>query len=341
MPPNVPPPEPPTGSPPVSERLVRRVLWILGSGLALAVGLIVFTPQLPPPPSSPAQPDQAFVDNARMVSPAYARSTAGAILNDPRAQIVVYTTPRAPDSDLRAWSVQAATDWKIGSAKEDMGIVLFVFRDARIAHAEVGYGLEGLLPDAKIRRLLETTLLPAFTRGDYEAGFDAWLRAVREELGGDAGLARAAVAAVTAPDVPFHRQILAAYPRLPRMLAAVWQRFREEGLGARLAIVVFAGVALGIAGLGVSFAVNTLWRLATLPRNWRNSPARSAPKLADGSIFKLAGDLKLFELAMGPAGFAICFILTGFVVLQAEDYFTRKGRFGGAGAGVTWPAALR
>ena len=310
-------------------------------GLALAVGLVVFTPQLPPPPPSPAQPDGAFVDNAHMVSPAYARSTAGALLNDPRAQFVVYTTLRLPENDLREWTVQAATDWKIGTAKEDTGIVLFVFRDARIARAEVGYGLEGLLPDVKIRRLLESTLVPAFARGAYEPGFDAWLRAVREELGGDAGLARAAVAAVTAPDVPFRLQILAAYPRLPRMLAAVWQRFREEGTVARLGILVFAGVTLGIAGLGVFFAVNTLWRLATLPRNWRNSRARSAPTVADGSIFKLAADVKVFELVMGPAGFALCFVMTGFVLVQAEDYFTRKGHFGGAGAAVTWPAAPR
>jgi hypothetical protein len=44
---------------------------------------------------------------------------------------------------------------------------------------------------------------------------------------------------------------------------------------------------------------------------------------------------------MGIAGFLLFFAMTVFILLQAEDFLTRKGRFGGGGAEIVWPAPVR
>ena len=319
-------------------RAARIVRW---SALAIAVTalLLIFTvPRRPPPSPSPAQPEQAVIDRVGLVSPAYARQTAGALLNDPRAEIIVYMDARPPNGDLAAWTVQAASDWKIGSAKEDTGLVLFVFPDVRIARVEVAYGLEGLLPDARIRRLLEVALIPHFARGDYEGGLDAFLKAVRDAMGGDAGLARAAEAAVKVPLPRWPEMVAAAFERVPRMVSATTRNYLEGDIGARIAILGFVCVALGIAALAVLLAANTVWHLATLSRNWHTSKARAAPFRNARTFTQFFGDIKLFEIVMGIAGFLLFFVMIVFILLQAEDLLTRKGRFGGGGAEMAWAA---
>jgi uncharacterized membrane protein YgcG len=310
-----------------------------GAFVAVVLALVFLVPRAPPPPPSPAQPGQAFVDRVGMVSPAYARAMAGALLNDPRAQFLVYIDARAPEGDLEAWTVKSASDWKIGTAKDDTGIVLFVFRDAHVARVEVGYGLEGLLPDARVRQLLEATLVPQFARGAYEKGFDTFLAELRKEMGGAAGQARAAEAEVKLPRESWRAMTVSAFSRAPRMVSATWRNYIEGDAGTRIGILVFAAVALGIVVVGVTLALNTVWRLATLPRNWRASPARRARTAA--SKVGLIEDLKIVEIVIGVFGFGLCFVMTAFILLQAEGFVTRKGSFGGGGVSVVLPTSAK
>jgi uncharacterized membrane protein YgcG len=328
------------------------------AAVAALLALVFVVPKRAPPPPSPAQPDQAFVDRAATVSPAYARSTAGSLLNDPRAQIVIFVDRALPADDLRAWTVQSATEWKIGADRADTGVVLFVFRDARLARVEIGYGLEGALPDARIEQVLERTLVPAFSHGDYEKGFDEFIAAVRDEMGGDSGWAQAYATALDARDLPWHRRIVPAYRRLPWVLHATWAWFRAEETEGRLAIVMFAGAAAAVFAAMVYFALNTLWRLATLPRNWRNSrswserlaaaDARRRPLAGAEAAFDAVGaaldtseNIKLLEIFAGAFGFALCFAISIALLLYAEDFATRQGHFGGGGADIVWPGAAR
>jgi len=318
----------------------RRVLVIRLAVAAFVVAIlaiIFLVPRQPPPPPSPAQPNQAFVDHAGMVSPAYAREMAGALLNDARAQFLVYIDARPPDGDFEAWTVQSASDWKIGTAKNDTGIVLFVFRDAHVARVEVGYGLEGLLPDARVRQLLEATLVPQFASGAYEQGIDTFIAALREEMGGAAGQARAAEAELREPSESWRSMVVSAFRRVPRMVSATWRNYIEGDAETRMVLLVFVSVGLGIFLLGVTLALNTAWRLATLSRNWRTSPARMAWTAA--KKVGLLEDLKIAEIVIGVVGFGICFAMTVFILLQAEGFMTRKGSFGGGGVSVVLPTS--
>jgi uncharacterized membrane protein YgcG len=190
------------------------------------------------------------------------------------------------------------------------------------------------LTDARVRRLLDTHLAPAFARGEYERGFDALIFAVRKELGGDDAdsiHARAAEARRRA-DVPWFSQVGTALARIPRVVVGTVNAFLEEGPATRIPILVVAGVILAIAAFGVAMAANTVWRLVTLPAKIRSRKASGTGVAVATSVF---------EIVMGVGGFLICLTLVMFVLLTAESFFTRKGSFSGAGAEIVWPAPPR
>lgn len=316
----------------VSPRTVSIVRWSL-IGFVVLVALLVFAvPRKAPPPPSPAQPNEAFVDRVGIVSPKFAREWAGGLLNDPRMEFVIYVDKRPPDGELSAWAIQTASDWKIGADKKDTGLVLFVFTEPRLARVDVGYGLEATLTDARVRRLLEDHLAPSFAKGDYERGFDAFIKSVRDEMGGDAAIARALVAAVQTPDEPLAAQVASALQRTPHAIAATVANYLEGNAGTRIAILVMASVVLAIAALGLFFVGNTAWRAMTFPARFREREAKGGGVALAASVF---------EVVMGVGGFALCFAMVVIVLLIAESYLTRKGGFSGAGAAIVWPAPAR
>jgi hypothetical protein len=101
--------------------------------------LIFAVPRAQPPPATLANPNEAFVDRAGIVSPAFAREWAGALLNDDRAEIVIYVDRKPPEGDLASWAIQTATDWKVGASKNDTGLV--PVRVHRAAHRPPRRGL--------------------------------------------------------------------------------------------------------------------------------------------------------------------------------------------------------
>ena len=122
----------------VTPQVVRNVR-IGAIALVIVVLLLIFAiTRAQPPPASLANPNEAFVDRAGIVSPAFARQWAGALLNDDRAEIVIYVDRKLPEGDLASWAIQTATEWKVGASKNDTGLVLFVFVDPRIARLDVG-----------------------------------------------------------------------------------------------------------------------------------------------------------------------------------------------------------
>jgi uncharacterized membrane protein YgcG len=315
-------------------RQLTALRWSLVALVVIMAVVIFSVPRTPPPPPSLAHPDQAFVDRVGIVSPAFAREWAGGLLNDDRAQIVVYIDRTIPEGDLDAWAIRTASDWKIGAARDDTGVVVFVFTERRLARIDVGYDLEDRLTDARVRQLLEDHLVPAFARGDYEPGFDALLFALRKALGGDDAdsiHARAAEARKRA-DVPWFSQAGTAFSRLPRVVSGTLETFRTEGPATRIPILVATVFIVAIAAFGVAMAANTIWRVVTLP-------ARVRARKASGTSVAVAASV--FEIAMGIGGFLISLTLVMLVLLAAESFFTRKGSFSGAGAAIVWPVPAR
>jgi uncharacterized protein len=73
--------------------------------------------------------------------------------------------------------------WGVGKAERDNGLVLLWSPALRQLHVSVGYGLEGVLPDARAGRIQDQQILPAFGRGDFDAGILAGATALAQAAG--------------------------------------------------------------------------------------------------------------------------------------------------------------
>jgi uncharacterized protein len=85
-------------------------------------------------------------------------------------QVVVHTTPSLEGLPIEDYSMQIAEDWKVGHKGLDNGVILTVAPKERKVRIEVGYGLEGVIPDAIASRIIQEIMIPEFRAGGFEAG---------------------------------------------------------------------------------------------------------------------------------------------------------------------------
>ena len=93
-------------------------------------------------------------------------------------QVVVLTIPTLDGEDIEGFSIRVAESWKIGKKGHDNGAILVVAVKDRRLRLEVGYGLEGLLPDAIAKRITADYIVPHFRQQDYAGGIVAGIAAV-------------------------------------------------------------------------------------------------------------------------------------------------------------------
>jgi uncharacterized protein len=82
------------------------------------------------------------------------------------------------DSSVEDYTVRVAQAWKVGQKGKDNGAALFVFIQDRKMFLQVGYGLEGALPDAVAKQIIENEIKPRFKNGDYDGGLSAGVAAI-------------------------------------------------------------------------------------------------------------------------------------------------------------------
>lgn len=100
-------------------------------------------------------------------------------------QVAVLTVPTLEGEDIEGFSIRVAETWKIGKKGFDNGVILVVAVKDRRLRLEVGYGLEGVLPDAIAKRITSEYIVPYFRSQDYAggiiAGIDAVLNVIKNE----------------------------------------------------------------------------------------------------------------------------------------------------------------
>jgi uncharacterized protein len=100
-------------------------------------------------------------------------------------QIAVLTIRSLQGEVLEPYSMKVAEAWRLGDRRRDDGVLVLVAVDDHAARIEVGYGLEGAIPDVIAGRILREQMIPRFKSGDYpggiEAGVDALMRAAKGE----------------------------------------------------------------------------------------------------------------------------------------------------------------
>jgi uncharacterized protein len=96
--------------------------------------------------------------------------------DDTTAQLLVYIDKKLPaNTTIEDVAVKSFRSWGVGQKDKNNGIALFIFVDDRKMRLEVGYGLEGRIPDLVAKRVLDTLLKPPFKEKvpRYEAGITA------------------------------------------------------------------------------------------------------------------------------------------------------------------------
>ncbi|HET6253011.1 MAG TPA: TPM domain-containing protein [Puia sp.] len=175
---------------------MHKFLAILFTSLLLVATLATRAQDVPPKPNPPTRvndfahvmtPDQIDALERKLV--AYNDSTT--------SDIVVVTVPDIGSSTIEDYALKILRTWGVGDKKNNNGIVILADIKSRQVTIQVGYGLEGAIPDVTAKSIIENEIVPNFKEGgtdNYYRGFDqaadALIKAAAGEYQAPAGYAQ-------------------------------------------------------------------------------------------------------------------------------------------------------
>lgn len=137
----------------------------------------------------PPKPDRYFNDYAHVVSPATANELNAELdqfERDTSNQLVVAIYPKmTSDSSLEDFTQRLIDAWHPGQKDKDNGAVLFAFIADHRMRIATNYGLEGVLPDALCKQILDDDMAPHLRAGDYDGAFTAGVQAMMAAAKGE------------------------------------------------------------------------------------------------------------------------------------------------------------
>jgi uncharacterized protein len=104
------------------------------------------------------------------------------------AEIAVVTVKNLGGDNIDNYAVNLFKDWGIGKKGKDNGILILAAIEDRKARIEVGYGLEGVINDAKAGDILRSYVFPNFKKESYGEGLFEGTLAVAGEIANSAGV---------------------------------------------------------------------------------------------------------------------------------------------------------
>lgn len=99
-------------------------------------------------------------------------------------QVVVLIVPSLEGNAVEGFSHRVATSWKLGQKGTDNGVLLLVVLQERKVRIEVGYGLEGVLTDARSAQIIRNEIVPRFRAGDIPGGVTEGINAIVKTIEG-------------------------------------------------------------------------------------------------------------------------------------------------------------
>lgn len=145
----------------------RAVLVIVFLGNSIA-GYSDDFPQKPNPPRLVNDFENIFNENDK----AALEQKLVNFNNQTSTQIAVVVLNDIQGNNINEYATNLAHEWGIGQAEKDNGIIILLSPELRQVTIQVGYGLEGVVPDAIAKRIIENEMKPEFRGGNYYAGID-------------------------------------------------------------------------------------------------------------------------------------------------------------------------
>ena len=151
--------------------------------LLVVSAVSVFAAETPIPPTP-----KAFVtDAADFLTPSTAQSLNRRLAGYEQQsghQILVYIGKTTGDTPIEDWAVKAFQAWRVGRKGIDDGLVLFIMSEDRRLRIEVGYGLEGEMPDALAGRIINEIIVPRIRANDRDGAVTAGIDAIVSAISG-------------------------------------------------------------------------------------------------------------------------------------------------------------
>jgi uncharacterized protein len=169
------------------------MLWKIKPAIFFTVLVVVCTTAIAGSADDiPSLPPAPVVDLAGVVNESVQTKLNGLLREleqKTTVQMAILTVKSLQGKSLEAFSLDVAHDqWRLGQKGKDNGILLVVAVDDRKYRIEVGYGLEGTLPDSLVGSIGRQYLVPNFRKGDYSNGIYAATLAIVNEIARDAGV---------------------------------------------------------------------------------------------------------------------------------------------------------
>jgi len=101
------------------------------------------------------------------------------------SQLVALMISTLNDYPIEYFAIETAEKNKIGTKEHDNGALFLVVKDDKKARIEVGYGLEGVLPDALASSIIRNVMIPHFKAGDYYTGISDGIQAAMSAIAGE------------------------------------------------------------------------------------------------------------------------------------------------------------
>ena len=147
----------------VTHSLSLFVLWFVSACLVVCAD----------EPQYPLAPDGYIYDGAHIINPADSAKITQLFIelqNKTTAQVAIATVPSTTPESIEAYAVKLFSRWGVGQKGKDNGVLFLIARDDRNLRIEVGYGLEGALPDAICKKVISNIILPDFKNSNFSGG---------------------------------------------------------------------------------------------------------------------------------------------------------------------------
>ncbi len=207
----------------------------------LAVVVLLLVPSIPlvaESVSSLPTPTGYVSDFAGVLSPSTRQSVEGLCTQVDRqahAQISVVTIKTLDgDQSIEEFATALEDKWKVGAKGTDRGVLMLLVMNPRRGRIEVGYGLEGILNDAKAGDILRS-MIPATQQGDYNTAVPEGVDQLARIIARDAGVTLTPASSAH----QYHRQQAQVQLSLPEILLG----------GGAILLILFFLVKTGNLGL--------------------------------------------------------------------------------------------
>jgi uncharacterized protein len=155
--------------------------------------------------------------------------------------VAVVTVSTIGDEYIEQYAVRLFEEWGVGSSEKDNGVLVLLAVQDRKIRIEVGYGLEGALPDSVAQRIITNEMVPSLAAGDYDGAVLRGTEAIIEATRGEYTASNPTTNMNAIFDVAFPLFIFGSF--VLQWIGAILARTKSWWLGGVLGTVLGASVS--------------------------------------------------------------------------------------------------